>query len=125
MRKLLRTLFLFGTLMLTVLAAAFAWVALSPIGMQREPVEFTIAPGSSLRAVTRAIAAAGAELDPWLLLLLGKLLRVEASIKAGSYQIGQGVTPVNLLRKLSRGDVSQAELAFIEGLDLPADARAT
>lgn len=115
MRKLLRKLFLFGALMLTVLAAAFAWVALSPIGMQREPVEFTIAPGSSLRAVTREIAAAGAELDPWLLLLLGKLLRVEASIKAGSYQIGQGVTPLDLLRKLSRGDVTQAELAFIEG----------
>jgi len=115
MHKLLGKLFLLGALVLAVLAAAFAWVALSPIGMQREPVEFTVAPGSSLRAVTREIAAAGADLDPWLLLLLGKLMRVEASIKAGSYQIGQGVTPLDLLRKLSRGDVTQAELTFIEG----------
>ncbi len=115
MHKLLGKLFLLGALVLAVLAAAFAWVALSPIGMQREPVEFTVAPGSSLRAVTREIAAAGADLDPWLLLLLGKLMRVEASIKAGSYQVGQGVTPLDLLRKLSRGDVTQAELTFIEG----------
>jgi len=40
---------------------------------------------------------------------------VETSIKAGSYQISRGTTPLELLRKLTRGDFTQAELAFIEG----------
>ncbi|NMQ07832.1 endolytic transglycosylase MltG, partial [Candidatus Accumulibacter phosphatis] len=36
-------------------------------------------------------------------------------IKAGSYEIARGVTQLQLLRKLTHGDFTQAELAFIEG----------
>jgi UPF0755 protein len=42
-------------------------------------------------------------------------MRVDGSIKAGSYAITRGITPVDLLKKLTRGDFTQAELAFIEG----------
>ena len=115
MSKFLRNLFLAALLLLFVLAAAFAWRVLSPVAMQRQSVEFTIAPGSGMRGAAREIAAAGVDIDPWLLVALGKLLRVDASIKAGSYQIVAGVTPLELLRKLTRGDVTQAELTFIEG----------
>ncbi len=68
-----------------------------------------------MRAAARDIASAGVRLDPMALVALGKLLRVDTSIKAGSYEIEQGTTLLDLLRKLTRGDVSQAEIVFIEG----------
>jgi len=63
-------------------------------------------PGSSMRAAAREVAAAGAEIQPWILILLSKWMRVETSIKAGSYEITRGITPLELLNKLTRGDVT-------------------
>jgi UPF0755 protein len=37
-------------------------------------------------------------------------------IKAGSYEIGQGVTPLSLLRKLVRGEEAQRAVTLVEGL---------
>jgi len=115
MRKLLRSLLVFFTLALTLLTVLVAALALTPLDLQRESVEFTILPGSSLRGAAREISAAGVELDPWILLLLARLMRADGSIKAGSYAITRGITPVDLLKKLTRGDFTQAELVFIEG----------
>ena len=115
MRKVLSRLFVFLVVVCVLLSALFASVLLTPISLERTTVDFTITPGSSLRTATREIAAAGVELDPWALILLARMLGVESSIKAGSYEITHGVTPLQLLRKLTRGDFTQAELAFIEG----------
>jgi UPF0755 protein len=115
MRKHLLKLFLFTAVAVFLLTAAAAWVVLTPIALKGEQVDFTIVPGSSMRVAARELAAAGVELEPWALILLGKLMRVDTSIKAGSYEIVAGITPLELLKKLTRGDVTQAELAFIEG----------
>lgn len=92
-----------------------AWLAHAPIRLASPTIEFHVSNGSGLRATARQIAEAGAELAPWLLIALGRGLGVESSIKAGSYEISQGITPLQLLEKLTRGDVTQAEIAFIEG----------
>ncbi|WP_300337440.1 endolytic transglycosylase MltG [Accumulibacter sp.] len=115
MRKLIVKLFVLAVVVLALLAGAIAWVVQAPIAMRHEQVDFTISPGSSMRSAAREIAAAGAELQPWLLILLGKWMRVDTSIKAGSYEITRGITPLELLNKLTRGDVTQSELVFIEG----------
>jgi len=115
MRKLIVKLFVLAVVVLALLAGAIAWVVQTPIGMRHEQVDFTISPGSSMRSAAREIAAAGAELQPWILILLGKWMRVDTSIKAGSYEITRGITPLELLNKLTRGDVTQSELVFIEG----------
>ena len=115
MRKLLRSLLVLLALSLTLLTVLVAALALTPLDLQRESIEFTVVPGSSLRGAAREISAAGVELDPWILLLLARLMRADASIKAGSYEISRGITPVDLLKKLTRGDFTQAELVFIEG----------
>jgi UPF0755 protein len=115
MRKHLLKLLLFAVIAVVLLTAAAAWVVLTPVALKSEQIEFTIVPGSSMRVAAREVAAAGVELDPWVLRLLGKLLRVDTLIKAGSYEIAAGITPLELLNKLTRGDVTQAELAFIEG----------
>jgi UPF0755 protein len=47
--------------------------------------------------------------------LLARTLGKVRNVKAGSYEIATPVTPVQLLEKLTRGDVTQAEVRLIEG----------
>ena len=68
-----------------------------------------------MRAAAREIAAAGVPFDPWVLVVLSRLLKVDASFKAGGYEVAKGESLLDLLRKLTRGDVTLSEIAFIEG----------
>src|SRR5664279_3729897 len=115
MYKLIRKLFVLAVLLIIVSASGFFWLVSSPLALKSDKLDFNIARGSSLRAAAGEIAAAGVGLDPWMLVVLGKLLRVEASIKAGSYEVGRSITARQLLNKLTRGDVTQGEIVFIEG----------
>jgi UPF0755 protein len=78
-------------------------------------VEFTIPQGSSLRAASRAIAQAGVGMQPWAFEAVARVAGNPADIKAGQYEIRSGVTPLELLGKLVRGEVALTEIAFIEG----------
>lgn len=115
MLRFLRNLFLFVFFSAIALAGGLYWLATTPVALSASPLDFTVAPGSSLRSAAQQVADAGVDLPPVLLVILGRIHRVEAQIKAGSYEVSRGVTPIELLRKLTRGDVSQAEIAFIEG----------
>ena len=115
MPRLIKRLFVLGLLLILVVGGGFyGWVN-SPVSLKSDPLEFHIAPGSGMRVAAREMVNSGVAINPWLLIVLGKMLRVETSIKAGSYEIRRGVTPLELLNKLTRGDVTQAEVAFIEG----------
>lgn len=115
MIRLVRYLLAYGLALALVAGSWFYWRVSTPLRLAAERVEFHVAAGSGMRVAAREIAASGVDFDPWVLIALGKLLRVEGSIKAGSYEIGRGTTLLELLRKLTRGDVSQAEIVFIEG----------
>ncbi len=115
MFKLIKTLIVLGLFLIIVLGGGFFWLVSSPLALKSEQIDFNIPRGSSMRGAAREIAAAGVVLDPWLLIALGKIMRVETSIKAGSYEISRGITPLDLMNKLTRGDVTQSEIAFIEG----------
>ena len=115
MIRLLRRVLAIG-LILSLAAGGWFYLQVStPLALTGERVEFHIAPGSGMRVAAREIAGSGVDVDPWKLVLLGRLLRVEGAIKAGSYEIDRGISLLELLRKLTRGDVSQTEIAFIEG----------
>ena len=92
-----------------------AFYASRPVGLKADPTEFTIPPGASLRTAARQIEAAGAHTPAWLFALVGRALGKSANIKAGSYELRQGVTPLQILDKLTRGDVTQVEIVFPEG----------
>ena len=115
MFKLFFKLIVLGVVVAALLGGGFYWLVSSPLRLAVDPVDFHIAPGSSMRGAARVIADAGVAIDPWVLIALGRILKIEANIKAGSYQIGQGVSALELLNKLTRGDVTQTDIAFIEG----------
>ena len=97
------------------LAGALAWFAHRPVALAASPLDFTIEPGSSMRQVARQLVEAGIDVQPAVLVALARITRQAHAIKAGSYEVEAGLTPLALLAKLTRGDVSQAELAIIEG----------
>jgi UPF0755 protein len=68
-----------------------------------------------LRGAVNQIREAGVELQPDLFALLAKWKRSDTGLKAGSYAIKVGVNPLQLLDKLTRGEVTQGELTLVEG----------
>jgi UPF0755 protein len=114
---------LFRLKLLFLLASAAAigfcgwmlWFALAPIELAAATVEFSIRPGSTLRGATRQIIDAGVPMPDWKFTLLARANGASGSVKAGSYQVSAGVTPLLLIRKVMRGEVAQAEILFVEG----------
>lgn len=114
LKRLLFLVFLGGT----AFAGWLAWFASTPLPlpMSAASLEFDIRAGSSLRTAARTMADAGLGFAPWQFVLLGRLAGREADIKAGSYEVASGITPLRLLKKLTRGDVTQTDIVFVEGI---------
>jgi UPF0755 protein len=74
--------------------------------------------GATLRAVAHELTAAGVLRADWTLVLLGRVLGVDRSIKAGNYELPAGTTLAALLAKLSQGDATQTSLTIVEGWTL-------
>ena len=91
------------------------WFALSPIELPSATLDFSIRPGSTLRSATRQLVDAGLHLTEWQFVLLARVYGASSAVKAGSYQVSQGVTPLLLVRKITRGEYAQAEILFLEG----------
>ncbi len=102
--------------LLALAAAAFAvhW-AREPLMPANAPaLEFNIAPGSSVRSAMRQVRDAGVPASPLLMEWLARGFGTP-SIKAGSYRIEGGMTPLGLLDTLARGNTIKESLTLIEG----------
>jgi UPF0755 protein len=110
----IKRIFFLGLCLALLAAAGLGWYAVTPLNLRTDPTEFTIKQGSSLKSATRQMADSGVELDTWQFNLLGRLLGKAGAIKAGSYEAGSGITPLALLDKLTSGEVTQAELVFLD-----------
>ena len=91
------------------------WLALSPIELPSPTVEFSIRPGSALRSATRQIIEAGVPVRDWQFNLLARAYGESERLKAGTYEVSAGVTPLSLLRKITRGEYAMDEILFVEG----------
>ena len=91
------------------------WFAVSPIELASPAVEFSIRPGSALRSATRQINEAGVPVPDWKFNLLARAYGESERLKAGTYEVTTGVTPLSLLRKITRGEYALAEILFVEG----------
>jgi UPF0755 protein len=98
--------------------AAAAWLshfALTPIDVPAEARELTVKPGRSARGVGRDLVSAGVLKEPWSFVWMARLLRQDNAVKAGNYELPARITPYRLLEMIARGEVSQAQITFIEG----------
>ena len=115
MKRLFFRVFALALAGVVALLGLFVWFAYTPVGLRQSPLDFTVEPGSGMRQVARQLTDAGIDTWPFALVMLARVTRQANGIKAGSYEVEAGVTPLLLLDKLTRGDTTQAELALIEG----------
>lgn len=97
-----------------VAAAAVYWSGQPMMAEGDKPLEVTIAQGSSLRSALRQINEAGLSAPPLLMELLARSIGTPR-VKAGSYRIEPGMTPLILLDALARGDTIKESVTIIEG----------
>ena len=105
-------------LVVIALAAAIGyafWYVGTPVPIARYPVEVEIPRGAGFRTAMEQLEKSGVGIRRHEFELLARSLGKVRNVKAGSYEIAQPVTPVQLLEKLTRGDVTQAEVRLIEG----------
>jgi len=88
--------------------------------------------GAGFRTAVAQLERAGVRVRPLHFEALARAMRRERDVKAGNYLIAGPIKPMELLDKLTRGDVAQAEVRLIEGwtfaqfrmaLDSSADLR--
>jgi UPF0755 protein len=92
-----------------------AWYATTPLEATSLPTEVEVPGGAGLRTAIRQLERAGVQVRRREFELLARSLGRERDIKAGNYFFTQRLTPLELLDKLTRGDVMQAEVRLIEG----------
>jgi UPF0755 protein len=101
--------------LLALAAGAGWWWLQRPLALPESPLAFEVKSGATLASVARELAARGALPHPSLLTALARVRGVDRSIKAGSYEIEQGVTLPSLVDKLTQGDVTQTSIVVVEG----------
>lgn len=115
---MLKTLFALVVVSLLAAAGYCGWYVLTPVAASKLPAEFEISSGMRLHSATQRIEEAGVAIGRLQFELLARALGRAQDVKAGSYELAAAPTPLQLLDKLTRGDVTQAEARFIEGWTL-------
>lgn len=96
-------------------AAALYYFAHKPLRVAQLPVEFELKSGSTLRTAARQLVEAGVLKEPWRFIALTRLLGKQGAIKAGSYELSTPLSPLDLLEKITSGDVIKEQITFVEG----------
>jgi UPF0755 protein len=116
--KFLRALLITIVLAAMAAAGAMAWWLNRPLPLAAESVEVSIELGTTPRDIAQAWVQAGVQTPPRLLFEWFRWSGQARKIKAGSYEIGPGTTPMSLLNKMVRGDETLAFVRLIDGWTL-------
>jgi UPF0755 protein len=102
-------------LVLAAIGTIALWARQPIIDADQPSAEFSVKPGSGVRSVARQIADAGVPVQPVMLEILARITGKSTKMKAGSYELKPGTTPLGLIDQLVRGEFAQESLAIIEG----------
>ncbi len=96
-------------------AGAALWWLNRPLEIAADTAEVSIELGTPPREIAFAWVQAGVQTSPLLLYEWFRWSGQARKIRAGSYEIGAGVTPLALLNKMVRGDETLAVVRLIDG----------
>lgn len=114
MKSLLLRISLSLLLIGALLFAAAWWYAARPLALTAA-VDFEVERGFTMRQAARAAHAAGLPLSPAGLYWIARFSGKAGRIVAGGYEVTPGMSALDVVDKLHRGDVAHAELRLIEG----------
>lgn len=110
-----------GALVLAVSLAAgwfmidFYLFKVTPLNIAAGGLDYTVAPGTSMKSLAYDLQRRGVLKHPGYLVLLARWNRVSDRIQAGEYALTPEMTPKQLLDKLVAGKVLQHSLTLVEG----------
>lgn len=113
--RLLKTLLGSALLIAAVAAGALFYYAHHDLDLGAAPVTFELRSGSSLRSVAAQLAAAGVIGRPEPFELMARLRGESTKLKAGNYEFSGSLSPLALLDRMTRGDVTLVSATFVEG----------
>jgi len=97
-------------------AGAFVYWAQQPIiAADQQSIKFTVQTGSSVHTSMQQITNSGVPVNPTLLAWLARLTGKASKLKAGSYDLRPGTSPLHMIEQLVRGEFAQESLVIIEG----------
>ena len=113
--SLIKNLFILLVLLLAaVIGGLFYWSG-QVLDTNGKSIEFTIKPGSGVRSASRQMQEAGVPVPAIFFELLARASGKAGKLKAGSYELESGKTPLQLLDKIVNGEFSQGAVVVIEG----------
>lgn len=87
----------------------------STISLPAEGMEYQLKPGTSMSGLAKELVDLGVINHQRFLVLLGREQGFARHLQAGEYQLTGTMTPLDMLRKFSEGDVKLHSLTIIEG----------
>jgi UPF0755 protein len=113
--RLLRPLLVALAASVLAALAVARWYLDRPLPLPSSPYGFEVSSGATLGQVARDLAAAGVLPHPAPLVALARFKGADRAIKAGNYELSEGLTLPGLLARLTQGEVSQVAITFAEG----------
>nr|WP_301334726.1 endolytic transglycosylase MltG [Variovorax dokdonensis] len=113
--RFLRTIILLAVLVAAGAAAWGLWWLQQPLKLATATIDLPVEPGTTPRGVAELVVSKGVQTSPDLLYWWFRLSRKDRQIRAGSYELEQGITPRMLLEILVRGKEATRSLALVEG----------
>lgn len=107
--------FSFVLLSVIILLAASTWWVLRPMPLNAASVDVSIEPGQSVKAIAMNAVQSGVDVSPHALYYFFKLSGQSRQIRAGSYEINQGLNAYGFLNKLVRGEENLQYITLVEG----------
>ena len=98
-----------------LLMAVSGWWVLTPMSLSTPTVDVSIDSQTPVRGIAQAVTDAGVNVQPVVLYAFFRASGQSRKLRAGSYELSQGNTPLDLLRKLSRGEESLKAISLIDG----------
>lgn len=115
MRRFVLSVFLVAAVVALGAAGWGWWWIHHPLRTAAPTVDLSIEAGTLPRAVAHAVADAGVDVEPELLYAWFRVSGQDRLIKAGSYELEDGITPLRLLAKLARGEETLRGITLVEG----------
>ena len=115
MKTLIKRLVLLVILFALVSAGGLIWYGNKPLRIEPLPKIVNVPPGTHLRSLSVMLEREGVIGNARVFWLLGRAMGKGGTLKAGVYALDKPLTPLELLAKIERGEISQATVRFIEG----------
>ncbi len=104
-----------ATLLVLAAGAWLTWFAVQPLDVSDEARQLQIKKGRSFSWVADELVRTGVLHEGWTIRILARVLGRANSVQAGVYRLPERITPYRLLEMLANGEVTEAQITFIEG----------